>query len=269
MLTGNEIREKFLAYFAQQDHRVVASSPLLPANDPTLLFANAGMNQFKDVFLGAEKRDYTRAATSQKCIRAGGKHNDLDEVGKTARHHTFFEMLGNFSFGDYFKADAIKFAWDLLVNEYKLDPQRLWFSVFAGDGANGEVPADEEAAALWESVGAPRERILRFGRKDNFWQMGDTGPCGPCSEIHYYMGDAPEDPTKNRAEYVNGPGDTTMEIWNLVFMQYNRIGVGTAKDNKFESYKLEPQPAPSVDTGMGLERITDVLRGLKTNYQTD
>lgn len=269
MLTGNEIRQKFLDYFAQHKHQVVASSPLLPANDPTLLFANAGMNQFKDTFLGAEQRDYTRAASSQKCIRAGGKHNDLDEVGKTARHHTFFEMLGNFSFGDYFKANAIKFAWDLLVNEYKLDPQRLWFSVFAGDGEGGEVSADEEAATLWEQAGAPRERILRFGRKDNFWQMGETGPCGPCSEIHYYMGDEPENPLKNRAEYVNGPGDTTMEIWNLVFMQYNRLGVGAQKDGKFESYKLEPLPAPSVDTGMGLERVTAVLQDVKSNYDTD
>ncbi|HJQ31772.1 MAG TPA: alanine--tRNA ligase [Pyrinomonadaceae bacterium] len=266
-MTGNEIREKFLAYFERQGHRRVASSPLLPSNDPTLLFANAGMNQFKDTFLGLEKRDYTRAASSQKCLRAGGKHNDLDEVGKTARHHTFFEMLGNFSFGDYFKEDAIRFAWELLVEEYGLDPRRLWFSIFEGDE---EVPADEEAAALWEKVGAPRERILRFGRKDNFWQMGDTGPCGPCSEIHYYMGEDPEDPSKNRADLVNGPGDTTMEIWNLVFMQFNREGVGEKSgDGKFESYKLDPLPAPSVDTGMGLERVTAVLQGVKTNYDTD
>ena len=267
MMTGNEIREKFLAYFERHGHRRVASSPLLPANDPTLLFANAGMNQFKDAFLGLEKRDYSRAASSQKCLRAGGKHNDLDEVGKTARHHTFFEMLGNFSFGDYFKEDAIRFAWELLVEEYGLDPRRLWFSIFEGDA---EVPADEEAAALWERVGAPRERILRFGRKDNFWQMGDTGPCGPCSEIHYYMGEDPEDPSKNRAEFVNGTGDTTMEIWNLVFMQFNREGVGQKTgDGKFESYRLEPLPAPSVDTGMGLERVTAVLQGVKTNYDTD
>jgi alanyl-tRNA synthetase len=267
MMTGNEIREKFLAYFERQGHRRVPSSPLLPANDPTLLFANAGMNQFKDVFLGAEQRDYARAASSQKCLRAGGKHNDLDEVGKTARHHTFFEMLGNFSFGDYFKEDAIRFAWELLVEEYGLDPRRLWFSVFEGDA---EVPADEEAAALWEKVGAPRDRILRFGRKDNFWQMGDTGPCGPCSEIHYYMGEDPEDPSKNRAEFVNGPGDTTMEIWNLVFMQFNREGVGEKTgEGKFESYTLDPLPAPSVDTGMGLERVTAVLQGVKTNYDTD
>jgi alanyl-tRNA synthetase len=267
MITGKEIREKFLSYFERHGHKRVASSPLLPTNDPTLLFANAGMNQFKDTFLGVEKRDYSRAASSQKCLRAGGKHNDLDEVGKTARHHTFFEMLGNFSFGDYFKEDAIRFAWELLVDEYGLDPRRLWFSVFEGDG---EVPADEEAAALWEKVGAPRDRILRFGRKDNFWQMGDTGPCGPCSEIHYYMGEDPEDASKNRAEFVNGPGDTTMEIWNLVFMQFNREGVGEkTADGKYESYSLEPLPSPSVDTGMGLERIAAVLQGVQTNYDTD
>ncbi|HMX29428.1 MAG TPA: alanine--tRNA ligase-related protein, partial [Blastocatellia bacterium] len=205
-MTGNEVRNIFLNYFARQGHKIVKSSPLLPANDPTLLFTNAGMNQFKDVFLGAEKRDYRRATTSQKCVRAGGKHNDLDEVGKTARHHTFFEMLGNFSFGDYFKEDAIRFAWDLLVNEYKMAPERLWFSVFEGDA---EVGADEEAVELWVKAGAPRERVLRFGRKDNFWQMGETGPCGPCSEIHYYMGEHPEDPNFNKAEYVNGPGDDT------------------------------------------------------------
>jgi alanyl-tRNA synthetase len=260
MLTGHEIRKIFLEYFERHGHKIVKSSPLLPANDPTLLFANAGMNQFKDVFLGAEKRDYKRATSSQKCVRAGGKHNDLDEVGKTARHHTFFEMLGNFSFGDYFKEDAIKFAWDLLVDELKLDPQRLWFSVFAGDD---EVGADEDAAQLWQKVGAPADRILRFGRKDNFWQMGETGPCGPCSEIHYYMGDHPEDPNFNKAEYVNGPGDDTVEIWNLVFMQYNRSETEPGK------YKLDPLPAPSVDTGMGLERISAVLQGVKSNYDTD
>ena len=267
MMTGNELRELFLSYFERNGHTRVRSSPLLPANDPTLLFTNAGMNQFKDVFLGQEKRAYTRAASSQKCIRAGGKHNDLDEVGKTARHHTFFEMLGNFSFGDYFKEDAIRYAWDLLVNEYKLDPARLWFSVFEGDE---EVAADEEAASLWEKVGAPKERILRFGRKDNFWQMGDTGPCGPCSEIHYYMGDDPQDPSKNRPEFVNGPGDTTMEIWNLVFMQFNREGEGVRdpQTGKYPSYRLEPLPKPSVDTGMGLERIAAVLEGKYSNYDT-
>ncbi|MGE0133162.1 MAG: alanine--tRNA ligase [Blastocatellales bacterium] len=259
-MTGNEIRTSFLNYFARQGHKIVKSSPLLPANDPTLLFTNAGMNQFKDVFLGAEKRDYKRATSSQKCVRAGGKHNDLDEVGKTARHHTFFEMLGNFSFGDYFKEDAIRFAWDLLVNEWKMDPARLWFSVFAGDD---EVSADEEAERLWQKVGAPKDRILRFGRKDNFWQMGETGPCGPCSEIHYYLGENPNDPNFNKREYVNGPGDDTVEIWNLVFMQYNRTEVEPGQ------FKLDPLPAPSVDTGAGLERVTAVLQGVKTNYDTD
>ncbi|HJU56395.1 MAG TPA: alanine--tRNA ligase [Pyrinomonadaceae bacterium] len=259
-MTGNEIRQKFLEYFERNGHKAVPSSPLLPANDPTLLFTNAGMNQFKDVFTGVEKRDYVRAATSQKCVRAGGKHNDLDEVGKTARHHTFFEMLGNFSFGDYFKKDAIRFAWDLLVNEYGLEPERLWFTVFEGDE---EVPADEEAERLWQEVGAPPERVLRFGRKDNFWQMGDTGPCGPCSEIHYYMGEDPSDPAKNRAELVNGPGDTTMEIWNLVFMQYERARTATGE------IVQTPLPKPSVDTGAGLERLAVVLQGVKSNYDTD
>jgi alanyl-tRNA synthetase len=260
MMTGNEIRELFLNYFERHGHTRVRSSPLLPANDPTLLFTNAGMNQFKDVFLGHETRPYLRACTSQKCIRAGGKHNDLDEVGKTARHHTFFEMLGNFSFGDYFKRDAIQYAWDFLVNQLKLDPERLWFTVFGGDD---EVAADEEAIALWIEVGARPERILRFGRKDNFWQMAETGPCGPNSEINYYLGEHPEDPEFNRAEFVNGPGDTTMEIWNLVFMQYNRVETAPGQ------YKLEPLPAPSVDTGAGLERLAVVMQGVKSNYDTD
>ncbi|HMF57469.1 MAG TPA: alanine--tRNA ligase [Pyrinomonadaceae bacterium] len=259
-MTGNEIREFFLKYFEERGHRRVASSPLLPANDPTLLFTNAGMNQFKDAFLGLENRDYKRACSSQKCIRAGGKHNDLDEVGKTARHHTFFEMLGNFSFGDYFKREAIEYAWDFLVNKLKLDPERMWFTVFGGDD---EVPADEEAAALWVEVGARPERVLRFGRKDNFWQMAETGPCGPNSEINYYLGEHPEDPEFNRADLVNGPGDTTMEIWNLVFMQYNRIEEEKGK------YKLEPLPAPSVDTGAGLERLAVVMQGVLSNYDTD
>jgi alanyl-tRNA synthetase len=259
-MNGNEIRESFLQYFERHGHTRVRSAPLLPANDPTLLFTNAGMNQFKNVFLGSDKRDYVRACSSQKCIRAGGKHNDLDEVGKTARHHTFFEMLGNFSFGDYFKEEAVKRAWDLLVNEWKLDPARLWFSVFEGDD---EVGPDEDAEKFWEQVGAPRERILRFGRKDNFWQMGETGPCGPCSEVHYYMGGDPNDPSKNRADLVNGPGDDTIEIWNLVFMQFQRTETEPGK------YKLDPLPAPSVDTGAGLERIAVVLQGVKSNYETD
>lgn len=259
-MNGNEIRRKFLEYFERNGHKIVSSSPLLPANDPTLLFTNAGMNQFKDVFTGQEKRDYTRAVTSQKCIRAGGKHNDLDEVGKTARHHTFFEMLGNFSFGDYFKEDAIRFAWDFLVNELKLEENRLWFSYFGGDE---EVPADEEARDLWIKAGAKPNRVLPFGRKDNFWQMGDTGPCGPCSEIHYYMGDEPDNAEKNHPKYVNGEGDTTMEIWNLVFMQFERSADGKG------GFKLEPLPAPSVDTGAGLERMAAVLQGVSTNYDTD
>ena len=266
-MTGNEIREKFLEYFERQGHTRVRSSPLLPANDPTLLFVNAGMNQFKDVFLGAEKRDYVRACSSQKCVRAGGKHNDLDEVGKTARHQTFFEMLGNFSFGDYFKEGAVKFAWDLLVNEYKLDPARMWFTVFEGDA---EVGPDEEAEKFWEQVGAPRERILRYGRKDNFWQMGETGPCGPCSEVHYYMGEDASDP-ENCVANVNGPGDTITEIWNLVFMQFERTEVegGSPAVGGAKQYKLTPLPKPSVDTGMGLERLTVVLQGVKSNYETD
>ena len=253
-MTGNEIREAFLKYFEEHGHSRVRSSPLLPANDPTLLFTNAGMNQFKDVFLGAEKREYVRAGSSQKCIRAGGKHNDLDEVGKTARHHTFFEMLGNFSFGDYFKREAIQLAWDLLLNVYKLPLNRLWFSVYLDD---------DDAARYWEEVGAPKDRILRFGEKDNFWQMGDTGPCGPCSEIHYYMGEDPDDPSKNRAELVNGPGDDTMEIWNLVFMQYER------SKNEAGEIVQTPLPKPSVDTGAGLERLAVVLQGVKSNYDTD
>ena len=258
-MTGNEIREAFLKYFEEHGHTRVRSSPLLPADDPTLLFTNAGMNQFKETFLGIEKRDYVRAASSQKCVRAGGKHNDLDEVGKTARHHTFFEMLGNFSFGDYFKEGAVQYAWELLVDVLKLEPARLWFTVYEGDA---EVPPDEDAERLWEKVGAPRERILRFGRKDNFWQMGETGPCGPCSEIHYYMGPSADDP-ENCAANVNGPGDTIMEIWNLVFMQFDRSEVEPGK------YKLEPLPAPSVDTGAGLERLAVVLQGVKSNYDTD
>jgi len=259
-MTGNEIRQKFLDYFERHGHKVVPSSPLLPANDPTLLFVNAGMNQFKDVFLGNEKRDYKRAVSSQKCLRAGGKHNDLDEVGRTARHQTFFEMLGNFSFGDYFKKEAIEFAWDFMINELKMEESRLWFSVFGGDD---EVGADTEAAELWKKVGARPERILPFDRKDNFWQMGDTGPCGPCSEIHYYTGDDPEDPEKNHPKWVNGEGDTIMEFWNLVFMQYNRQEVAPGE------FRLDLLPAPSVDTGMGLERITTLLEGVETNFDND
>ena len=276
-MKGSEIRQRFIEYFEKNGHKPVHSSPLLPANDPTLLFVNAGMNQFKDVFTGNEKRDYTRATSSQKCIRAGGKHNDLDEVGKTARHHTFFEMLGNFSFGDYFKEDAINFAWDFLtgsVEEGKLglDPKYLWFTYFEGDE---NVPADNEARDLWIKMGADPSRVLPFDAKDNFWQMGDTGPCGPCSEIHYYMGNEPDNPEKNRAEFVNAEtGDDTIEIWNLVFMQYERVCAKEEKDSngrvtKCLEYKLNSLPAPSVDTGAGLERLAAVLQGESTNYHTD
>jgi len=253
LLTTSQIRQQFLDYFESNGHHGVASSSLVPAGDPTLLFTNAGMNQFKDVFLGREQRDYRRATSSQKCVRAGGKHNDLENVGRTARHHTFFEMLGNFSFGDYFKAEAIQFAWDLITRVWGLDVDRLWFTVFEGDA---NVAADEEAAALWVKAGASPDRVLRFGKKDNFWSMGDTGPCGPCSEIHYFRGD---DPAKNVASLVNGEGDDTMEIWNLVFMQYDRNSEGV----------LTPLPAPSVDTGMGLERIASVLQNASTNYDID
>jgi alanyl-tRNA synthetase len=252
-VTASEIRSSFLKYFERNGHRIVPSSPLVPHNDPTLLFTNAGMNQFKDVFSGKERRDYARAASSQKSARAGGKHNDLENVGRTARHLTFFEMLGNFSFGDYFKADAIRFAWDLLVNVYKLDVNRLWFTVYQGDAS---LPADEEAVQEWVKVGASPDRVLRFGKKDNFWAMGDTGPCGPCSEIHYFRGD---DMSQNVPALVNGPGDDTMEIWNLVFMQYDRDAQGM----------LAPLPAPSIDTGAGLERLTSVLQKVPTVYDID
>ena len=252
-ISASEIRRSCLSYFEQRQHRIVPSSPLVPHDDPTLLFTNAGMNQFKDVFLGREKRSYTRAASSQKCARAGGKHNDLENVGRTARHLTFFEMLGNFSFGDYFKSDAIRFAWDLLVNVWGLDTNRLWFTVFEGDAS---IPADEEAAGLWIKVGASPDRVLRFGKKDNFWSMGDTGPCGPCSEIHYFRG---ADISKNVPSLVNGPGDDTMEIWNLVFMQYDRDA----------STQLTPLPAPSIDTGAGLERLATVLQNVPTVYDID
>jgi alanyl-tRNA synthetase len=248
-MRSGQIRERFLEYFEERGHRRVRSSPLIPAEDPTLLFTNAGMNQFKDVFTGREKRDYSRAASSQKCVRAGGKHNDLDNVGYTGRHLTFFEMLGNFSFGDYFKDEAIAFAWELLTDRqkgYGLDPGRFWASVFTDD---------DEAARLWERH-LPETRILRFGEKENFWAMGDTGPCGPCSEIHYFTG---EDLSRNSADLVNGPGDETVEVWNLVFMQFERDASG----------KLSPLPKPSVDTGMGLERLTAVLQGVNNNFDTD
>ncbi|HEY7696940.1 MAG TPA: alanine--tRNA ligase, partial [Vicinamibacteria bacterium] len=253
-MKAREIRRGFLEFFLSKGHRVVSSSSLVPVNDPTLLFVNAGMNQFKDLFLGLEKREYRRAATVQKCVRAGGKHNDLENVGVTARHHTFFEMLGNFSFGDYFKKEAIDFAWEFLVERLKLDPTRLAVTLFEGDSA---VPRDTEAHEHWKRY-VPEERIHELGRKDNFWSMGDTGPCGPCSEVHFFQGDhlpcsAPKCLT------VACECDRWLEIWNLVFMQFDRAADGT----------LNPLPAPSVDTGMGLERISAVLQQVESNYDTD
>ncbi|MEM6986345.1 MAG: alanine--tRNA ligase [Pseudomonadota bacterium] len=253
MLTTSDIRERFLRFFEHQGHTIVPSSPLVPGNDPTLLFTNAGMVQFKDLFLGTEKRDYVRATTSQRCVRAGGKHNDLENVGYTARHHTFFEMLGNFSFGDYFKAEAIHYAWQFLTGEQAdgclgLPKDKLWITVFE---------EDDEAFDIWETqIGVPRYRIARIGAKDNFWQMGDTGPCGPCSEIFFdhgpdVWGGPPGTPDED--------GDRYIEIWNLVFMQYDRSADGT----------LTPLPKPSVDTGMGLERIAAVLQHVHSNYEID
>jgi alanyl-tRNA synthetase len=256
MKTSADIRTAFLDYFAERGHEVVASSSLVPHNDPTLLFTNAGMVQFKDLFLGREQRSYRRAASSQRCVRAGGKHNDLENVGYTARHHTFFEMLGNFSFGDYFKRDAIKYAWEFLTVILALPPERLWVTVYQ---------EDEEAAEVWlKEIGVDPARFSRIGDKpggkryesDNFWSMGDTGPCGPCSEIFYDHGEGiwggpPGTPEEE--------GDRYIEIWNLVFMQYNRDADGT----------MAPLPKPSVDTGMGLERLAAVLQGVHSNYEID
>jgi len=257
MLTGSEIRRKFLDFFVQKGHKEVHSSSLVPANDPTLLFTNAGMNQFKDVFLGLEKRDYSRATTSQKCVRAGGKHNDLENVGFTNRHHTFFEMLGNFSFGDYFKKDAIAYAWELITSPawYGLPKDKLYATVFNGEGG---LTRDAEAYDLWLGQGVPKERIYEMGLKDNFWQMGDTGPCGPCSEIHYDMGAIASDQGHTDCEFGCDCG-RYVEIWNLVFMQFDRDASG----------KLTPLPKPSIDTGMGLERVAAVLQGVISNYETD
>jgi alanyl-tRNA synthetase len=256
--TADDIRSDFLRYFEERGHRVVKSSPLVPQNDPTLLFANAGMNQFKDVFLGREKRDYTRAVSSQKCVRAGGKHNDLENVGVTARHHTFFEMLGNFSFGDYFKKDAIAFGWEFLTHDLGLAKDRLKVTIFKGDGP---IPRDAEAHGFWLAH-VPADRILELGMKDNFWAMGDTGPCGPCSEIHYFQGEAiscPDEAAGGTCLGVECECDRWLEIWNLVFMQYDRDAAG----------RLDPLPAPCVDTGMGLERVSAVVQGQLTNYGTD
>jgi alanyl-tRNA synthetase len=250
-MTGSQIRQTFLDYFESRGHRVVRSSSLVPANDPTLLFTNAGMNQFKDVFLGQERRDYTRAASSQKCVRAGGKHNDLENVGYTRRHHTFFEMLGNFSFGDYFKSDAIAFAWELITKEYGLPKEKLYVTVFR---------EDDEAEQLWQKItGISKSRIFRLDEKDNFWQMGDTGPCGPCSEIHFDLGPEGAEPGREHEQFPLDGGGRFVEFWNLVFMQFDRDSSGT----------MTPLPKPSIDTGMGLERITAILQGKLTNYDTD
>src|SRR5262245_57698091 len=255
-MKSSEIRSSFLEYFRSKEHTIVPSSSLVPANDPTLLFVNSGMVQFKDVFLGKEKRPYVRATTSQRSVRAGGKHNDLENVGYTARHHTFFEMLGNFSFGDYFKKDGIQFAWELLTKVYKLDRRRLWATVYQ---------TDDEAYEIWTKViGLPKERVVRIGDKpggqkyqsDNFWQMAATGPCGPCSEIFYDHGPGIAGGPPGSAD---ADGDRYIEIWNLVFMQFNRDDKGV----------MHPLPKPSVDTGMGLERIAAVLQGKHSNYEID
>jgi alanyl-tRNA synthetase len=241
----NDLRRAFIQYFEQQGHRAVPSAPLIPQADPTLLFTNAGMNQFKRVFLGEETRAYNRAVTVQKCLRAGGKHNDLENVGYTRRHHTFFEMLGNFSFGDYFKEEAIRFGWEFLTSVVGLSKDRMWITIFR---------EDDEADRLWRKIGVSPNRIVRCGEKDNFWQMADTGPCGPCSELHFDQGPSvPGDATPN------GEGDRVIEIWNLVFMQFNRDSAGT----------LNPLPKPSIDTGMGLERLTAVAQGRLSNYDSD
>ena len=250
-MTAPQIREAFLSFFEKQQHRRVGSSSLVPANDPTLLFTNAGMVQFKDVFTGRERREYVRATSTQKCVRAGGKHNDLDNVGFTARHHTFFEMLGNFSFGDYFKADAIKWAWDFVTTVINIPVERLSVTVFKGEDG---IPADDEAAALWAKAGVPTHRIHRLGKADNFWSMGDTGACGPCSEIYVYLPEGQVDEA-----HKPGESDQWLEIWNLVFMQFERKADGT----------LLPLPKPSIDTGAGLERVTAYVQGKKSNYDTD
>jgi alanyl-tRNA synthetase len=240
-----ELRQVFIRYFEQHGHQAVPSSALIPQADPTLLFTNAGMNQFKRVFLGEETRTYKRAVTVQKCLRAGGKHNDLENVGYTRRHHTFFEMLGNFSFGDYFKEEAILFGWEFLTKTVGLDKDRMWVTVFR---------EDDDADRLWKKMGVSPSRIVRCGEKDNFWQMGDTGPCGPCSELHFDQG-----PSVPGDDQPNGEGDRVLEIWNLVFMQFNRDAAG----------KLHPLPRPSIDTGMGLERLAAVAQGVYSNYDSD
>jgi alanyl-tRNA synthetase len=255
-MKANEIRQRFLKFFEERGHRVVRSSSLVPANDPTLLFTNAGMNQFKDVFLGRERRDYTRACSSQKCVRAGGKHNDLEQVGRTTRHHTFFEMLGNFSFGDYFKKEAIPWAWELVTRDFAIPREKLYVTVFR---------EDDEAEEIWaKDVGVPRERIFRLDEKDNFWAMGDTGPCGPCSEIHYDLGPKASDLGHTDCAFPCDCG-RYVELWNLVFMQFNRDLPAQAG----EQGNLTPLPRPSIDTGAGLERFCTVLQGKVSNFDTD
>ena len=259
-LSAAEIRESFLTFFAARGHRRVASASLVPSNDPTLLFTNAGMVQFKDVFTGREVREYQRATSSQKCVRAGGKHNDLDNVGYTARHHTFFEMLGNFSFGDYFKAEAIQYAWEFVTGTLGLAVDRLAVTVFDGEGG---LDWDQEAYDLWLKVGVSPSRIHKLGAKDNFWAMGDTGPCGPCSELHYFQGNAipcVEEAQGRSCQGVSCECDRWLEIWNLVFMQFER---------KEKDAPLVRLPRPSIDTGAGLERLASVVQGKLSNYDTD
>jgi len=248
-MKAQQIRETFLDFFAKKKHKIIKSSSLLPKDDPTILFTNAGMNQFKNIFLGIEKRSYKRAASVQKCLRVSGKHNDLEQVGKTNKHHTFFEMLGNFSFGDYFKQEAVEFAWELITEVFKLNKDDVYVSVYE---------KDDEAFKIWkENIGLTSERIFHFGKKDNYWAMGDTGPCGPCSEIHYDIGSEVE---KGDPSSLIGKGsDRFLELWNLVFMQYDQDEKG----------KLHPLPSPSIDTGMGLERVATALLGKKNNFDTD
>src|SRR5437763_11068734 len=249
-LSAQQIRQTFRDFFVRNGHVAVPSASLIPDDDPTLLFTNAGMVPFKDTFLGLEQRPYSRATSAQKCLRVSGKHNDLEEVGPSPRHHTFFEMLGTFSFGDYFKAETIRLAWQLVVEEFALPLERLWFTVFAG---NDRITPDEEAQRLWIEMGAPPERVLRCGEKNNLWAMGDTGPCGPNSEITGYTGD---DLAAMGPHGVNSDDPDYVEIWNLVFMQ-------------FERRTMQPLPRPAVDTGMGLERIAMVLQGVHSTYETD
>ncbi|HLI30316.1 MAG TPA: alanine--tRNA ligase-related protein, partial [Terriglobia bacterium] len=265
-MTSNQIRQTFIDFFAARGHRIVRSSSLVPANDPTLLFSNAGMNQFKDVFLGREKRDYSRACSSQKCVRAGGKHNDLEQVGRTARHHTFFEMLGNFSFGDYFKNEAIPWAWELITEGYKIPREKLYVTIFEGAmEPHADIPRDDEAHDCWLSVGVPADRIFEMGMKENFWQMGETGPCGPCSEVHYDMGPAASDQGHPDCKFPCDCG-RYVELWNLVFMQYDRRA---EVEDGVTLYSFSLLPKPCVDTGAGLERLAAVLQGKLSNFETD